>query len=497
MASFDIGKAREFLTEQGIDYLLVNSTNEFLVEYSPLEENSRYALTGFSGSTGDALLSQNELFLFVDGRYHIQADNEVDLNVVTVVKLDVGQKALDELIKKIKPGATLGVFSKKNTQARMEELLSAGVNVKLIDEDPFTTTKVGEEAQITNLPLSLTGLTSEEKIAKLNLDGKLFLSNPEEVSYILNERDFSQNYSSAVNKKITIGSGEKVYADKNSTSAFDFALLGPQVQELKENPVKLMKSVKTEEEIAHYKEAFERTDATMRTIRDYIYNNEGISEFDIAQRLEQEFKNHGAKILSFESIVAKDKNSALAHYSKNSPDEIITDGSLVLIDCGAYYEGGLATDITRVFVKGEPTQLQKKVYTTVLKTLLHAYNYRSDNMTGFEIDAKAREIIAQNPIEGFVFNHGLGHGIGISVHENPPNLGTSDMAKTPIKDNMCFTIEPGLYNAEHFGVRLENACYFKDGQIRSLTNMDFEQKLIDYDMLICKEAEWLQQFRVC
>lgn len=76
-----------------------------------------------------------------------------------------------------------------------------------------------------------------------------------------------------------------------------------------------------------------------------------MTEFDIAQKLEEEFISYGAKNLSFKSIVAIDKNSALAHYSKSSKDQYLKDGSLVLIDCGAYYEGGLATDITRVFGK--------------------------------------------------------------------------------------------------------------------------------------------------
>ena len=107
----------------------------------------------------------------------------------------------------------------------------------------------------------------------------------------------------------------------------------------------------------------------------YSFN---ISEFDIARKLEEEFYKNGAKSLSFNSIVAKDKNSALAHYSKSSKDEIIKDGSLILIDCGAYYSDGLATDITRVFVKGEPNELQKNVYTTVLKAFLNAYHRKSE-----------------------------------------------------------------------------------------------------------------------
>ncbi len=137
-----------------------------------------------------------------------------------------------------------------------------------------------------------------------------------------------------------------------------------------------MKAVKNEAEIEHLKDAFKRTDNAVSAIRDFIENTDNISEFDIAVQLAKEFKSQGAVGLSFSSIVAKDKNSALAHYSKSSKDEIITDGSLVLIDCGGYFEGGLATDITRVFVKGQPSELHKKIYTTVLKAFLRAFNYQ-------------------------------------------------------------------------------------------------------------------------
>lgn len=95
-------------------------------------------------------------------------------------------------------------------------------------------------------------------------------------------------------------------------------------------------------------------------IRDYIENNDNLTEFDIVQKLEEFYKKFGAKSLSFKSIVAKDKNSALAHYSKSSKNEIIENGSLVLIDSGAYYDGGLATDITRVFVKWQTYRVTKK-----------------------------------------------------------------------------------------------------------------------------------------
>lgn len=497
--------------EQGLNFLLVNSTNKYLVEYSKLQENSRYKLTGFSGSTGDALVTPDNIFLFVDGRYHIQADLEVNHDEVTVVKLQTGQTFLDELIKKIPNDIQLGIFAKKNSQKRIEYLQEKGVQIKLLNNDPLDENLVYDSSNI----VEVMGVPSADKVnaiaEQVRNDGNaLLVTNLEEVSYLFNLRDFAENYSSKIQGKAVIINDRarllediddfvecyngNIWVDKSTINAYDFSLVGNKVKILQDSPVKLMKSVKSDEEIEHYKEAFRRTDLAVKAIRDYIENNNNISEYDIAEQLEKEFKKYGAKSLSFKSIVAKDKNSALAHYSKCSKDEVIKEGSLVLIDCGAYYEQGLATDITRVFVKGQPTELQKKVYTTVLKMFLNAYN--SGLSVGYDIDAFARKIYSENQIDGFVFNHGLGHGIGVSVHEYPPNLSLNEMAKVEIKDGMCFTIEPGLYNEKYFGVRLENSCFMKNGKIHSFVKMNYEKKLIDFSLLTEQEKEWLKEFEV-
>lgn len=502
----EVEKIREFMKEKGVNFLLVNSTNKYLEEYTPLEENSRYFLTDFSGSTGDVLVTFEDIYLFVDGRYHIQADLEVNHDIVSVVKLQTGQTFLDELIKKIPQGETLGIFAKKNSQTRVEYLEKNGINLKYFNNDPLDKTIDYDSSNI----VKVDGVPVEEKIKDLDIDGAVLITNLEEVAYLFNLRDFSKNYTSKIRGKAVILAGRarllddiddfvesyngKIYVDKSTINAYDYKLIGGKVEILSDSPIKLMKSVKTDDEINHYLEAFKRTDMAVRAIRDYIENNDNISEYDIAEQLEKEFKRFGAKSLSFKSIVAKDKNSALAHYSKCSKNEILKDGSLVLIDCGAYYEQGLATDITRVFVKGTPSELQKRVYTTVLKMFLNAYN--SDLKVGYDIDNLARKIYSENEIEGFVFNHGLGHGIGVSVHEYPPNLSKNEMAKVEIKNNMCFTIEPGLYNENYFGVRLENSCYMKDGKIKSFVHMNYEKKLIDFSMLTEQEKEWLKEFEV-
>lgn len=513
-----LSKAREFMKAEKIDFLLVNSTNEFLVEYNELSENARYLLTNFSGSTGDALLSYDKLYLFVDGRYHIQADLETDPDVVTVVKLVSGQTQAIEMAKRIPANAVVGVNANKNSQAQIETMEKL-FKIKLLDIDGIET-KAPDFGIIEDINERFTGLSSFDKITKiqrtLELNESVLLTNPEDISYLYNKRDFSKPYSSKITGKAlitkhadTLFTGDKikdfdkyitsdaVYVDVNTINGYDYRLLGKEARHIKENPVLAMRTVKTDAEIEHMKKAFERTDKTMYAIRDYIENTDNISEADIDKKLEELFYQYGAKNLSFKSIIAHNQNSASAHYSKSSKDEILKDGSLVLIDCGAYYEGGLATDITRVFVKGSPDDLQKKVYTTVLKGFLNAYNYEMQCCTtGFEIDELVRGIFNENKISGFEFNHGLGHGLGINVHEAPPNLSCNVIAKTVINENMCFTIEPGLYNKEHFGVRLENSCYFKDSKINSFTNMCYEEKLIDYDLLNEQEKEWLKLFEV-
>ena len=506
---------REILDKYKVDYLLVNSSNEFLDEYSSLDENSAFKVTNFSGSTADVIITPDTIFLFVDGRYHIQADNEVNHDFVKVVKLQVGQNVIEEIARIVGRNKTVGLFSKKNSQYRVEQF-SKYFDVELLDDDIFTPSIPRKSENIE----TISGLSAEEKTEGireiLDENEAIFVTNPQEVSYLFNLRCYSKPYSSSVYGKALIFKNEielftpenfdvlndrlmdfrgKIYIDKKMINAFDYNLIREKTLEVKENPIAVMKSVKTDIEIEHLKSAFARADKAVLAVREFIEKNDNLSEADISAKLEDEFLSHGAKSLSFKSIVAKDKNSALAHYAKASKEEVLQDGSLILIDCGAYYEQGLATDCTRVFVKGTPTELQKKVYTTVLKCFLNCF--ATENITtGGEIDAFARAFFMQNSLDGFVFNHGLGHGIGISVHENPPALNKSEAGKVKLKNNMCFTIEPGLYNKAYFGIRLENSCFLKDNEIVSFSKLPFENKLINYSMLDEKEKVLLDKFGV-
>lgn len=489
---------RELLKKLKIDYLLVNSTNEYLVEYSELSENARYKLTGFSGSTGDALITEDKIYLIVDGRYHIQAEQEIKKGI-TLIKLGLGETQDEEIRKIIDKEKVLGIVAKKVSQARLESF--KGFKTKLLENDPinsFTEPHCDKYYKI------------NAKLRKFKTKDTVLVTNLEEVSYLTGYRDFSKDYSSKIWAKLLIKDGDyilftdnkacedylkqyqgKIIVDKNTISAYDYSLI--KNPEHKVSKIKKLKSIKTQSELKFYKKAFEQTDKAIMGIRNYINSKNNLSEYAISARLKEEFALAGAKCLSFKSIVAINQNSALAHYSKCSKNIKLKDGDLVLIDCGAYFEDGLATDITRVFVKGEPTELQKEVYTLVLKAFLKAF--KAENKTGYQLNNLAHRVL-DNKIDGFTFSHGLGHGIGINVHEAPPALNNSKTAKLPFEDGMCFTIEPGLYNPEHFGVRLENSCYKKGGKTYSFAKMGYEGKLINYDMLTKQEKEWLKEFKI-
>ena len=298
-----LSSAREFMKRDKVDFLLVNSTNEFLVEYNDLKENARYKLTGFSGSTGDALLGFDRLYLFVDGRYHIQADLEVNPEIVAVVKLLAGQSQLTEMAKQIPANAVVGVCSKKNSQARVEAM-EKHFKVKLLQEDGIETS-APDFGVIEDISEDLCGLSSDEKISKiqktLQIHESILFTNPEDVSYLYNKRDFSRRYSSKITGKAliskhtdTLFTGEKiknfdkyitsdvVYVDKATINAYDYTLLGNKALQIKEKPVLAMRTVNTDAEIEHLKSAFARTDKTMYAIRNFIYENDNISEYDVA-----------------------------------------------------------------------------------------------------------------------------------------------------------------------------------------------------------------------
>jgi len=188
----------------------------------------------------------------------------------------------------------------------------------------------------------------------------------------------------------------------------------------------------------------------------------GQTEREIAWLLEKTMREMGADSPSFDTIVAAGPNAALPHHRPD--DTRIQDGSPLIIDMGAKYEG-YCSDLSRTLFIGTPDDRFVSVYDTVLAAQLTAIATVESGMTGSEADNLARLVIDEAGY-GDKFGHSLGHGVGLEIHEQP---GVGPGSQTILSDGMPFTIEPGIYITGWGGVRIEDVVVLEDGRARVIS----------------------------
>jgi len=207
------------------------------------------------------------------------------------------------------------------------------------------------------------------------------------------------------------------------------------------------RTIKDEAELAMLQKAIDAADGAMEAVCPEIRG--GMSEREVAWRMEVAMRDLGADGLSFDTIVAAGPNGAMAHHQPS--DQPIRRGEPIVIDMGAQV-GGYCSDLTRTVVVGEPNETFRKVYDTVLGAQLTAINTVKPGMTGEECDGLARTVIAEAGY-GDNFGHSLGHGVGLAVHELPR---VSPKSQDLLQTDTVFTVEPGIYISGWGGVRIED-----------------------------------------
>jgi len=188
----------------------------------------------------------------------------------------------------------------------------------------------------------------------------------------------------------------------------------------------------------------------------------GVTEAEVAWRIEQAMRTRGAESVSFDMIVACGPSAALPHH--RAGDDELREGETIVIDMGARYRG-YCGDLTRTVVLGRPDDRFRRVYDAVLGAQLTAIETMASGMTGREADRLARVVIEECGY-GEYFGHGLGHGVGLEVHEKPTlgATGTDELA-----DGMVFSVEPGVYIPGWGGVRIEDLVVLENGRTRVLS----------------------------
>ncbi|MDP5275681.1 M24 family metallopeptidase [Chengkuizengella axinellae] len=234
--------------------------------------------------------------------------------------------------------------------------------------------------------------------------------------------------------------------------------------------VETLRMIKDESELKIMQQAADIADHAFSHIVNFI--KPGLSEKEIALELEYVMRKNGAASSSFDIIVASGERSALPHGIAS--ERIVQNNEFVKLDFGAIFNG-YCSDITRTVFVGTPSEKHKEIYSVVLESQLNALNNLKAGITGKEGDALSRDVIAKHGY-GDLFGHGLGHSLGLEVHESPR---LSPMSDEVLKPNMVLTVEPGIYVPDFGGVRIEDDVVITESGIHNLTHSTKEFIIIN------------------
>ena len=227
-----------------------------------------------------------------------------------------------------------------------------------------------------------------------------------------------------------------------------------------------LRSVKSAEEVALIKTAEGMVDKAFSSVLGRL--TEGVTEKQVKEMLERSLAAYGAEGTAFDTIVAFGENAAMPHAV--SGDRALKKGDCVLMDFGAKYKG-YCSDFTRTVCFGDPSTKFREAYEVVLNAQRAAIAYlENGGRSAKESDRIAREVVDGSPFRG-KFNHTLGHGVGIMIHEAPT---LSQVSADQLSDGMVFTVEPGVYFEGEFGIRIESLLTIENGKLTVIDRSDKE-----------------------
>jgi Xaa-Pro aminopeptidase len=226
-----------------------------------------------------------------------------------------------------------------------------------------------------------------------------------------------------------------------------------------------LRKIKDEIEIGCMKKAAQLTDLGAKALAEII--KPGMREYEVAAEVEYAMRKSGSEGTAFDTIVASGKRSAYPHGGCTTKK--IGEGELIQFDVGATYQG-YRSDLTRTFLIGKPTSRQEEIYKVVKEAQEKAFQEIRDNARAGEVDAAARDIMSKYGY-GQYFVHGLGHGVGLEVHELPT---LNSVSKDILKTGNVVTDEPGIYIAGYGGVRIEDTVLVHKNRAERLTKADYK-----------------------
>ena len=538
-----INTLREKFKEYKIDGYIIPKNDEFFSEYAAKDRLK--TISNFTGSAGLAIVLRKTNYLFVDGRYTIQARQQ-SANHFKIIEI---HKFLPKnIIRNLRLGFDPSLFTKKGLNSNFGNSLKLiSIKNNLVDE--IYKNKITKRKQFYSLIDKSVGeshkskMNKIQKILRIKKADYLFVSSPENVAWLMNIRGYDSPTSPIPNSRLLINKNKKIFLivdkkiaskvikgkkfqksqvidpknfeklikgldgkkfiiDSLSCSILNETIIKSNFKIVDEiDPCYKLKSIKNSTEIknminAHIEDGLALTK--------FIYwikniNKKKITEIQAKNKLQKFRKlNNNYLFPSFDTIAGTGSNGAIVHYrvSKKS-NKIINKNDLFLCDSGGQYNFG-TTDVTRTICFARQKKSIKDVFTKVLKGHIAVYqtNLKKDN-TGKKIDLRARKFLKE---DGLDYAHGTGHGVGffLNVHEGPQSISKFNSIK--LQEGMILSNEPGYYKKGHYGIRIENLVFIKRVKntlcFENLTLAPLEKDLINYDLLNEGEKDYLFRYHL-
>jgi Xaa-Pro aminopeptidase len=538
-----ISNLRKKLKKYNIDGYIIPKNDEFFSEYA-VKDRLR-VISNFSGSAGLAIILKKNNYLFVDGRYTIQAKQQSG----NQFKIIESHKFLPKnVIKNLNLGFDPSLFTKKNLNLYFGKSLKLkSIKNNLVDEIyrnknfkrklfySLSNKSVGESYQ--------SKINKISNILKLKKADYLFISSPENVAWLMNIRGYDIPTSPIPNCRLLINKNKKIFliaeekvtlkivrenkfkkkqiinpqkfenfinklnGNKFIIDSLSCSILNEKIIQSsfkiieKEDPCYKLKSIKNSTEINNMVNTHIEDGLALTKFIHWIknINKKKITEIEAKNKL-QKFRKLNKNYLfpSFDTIAGAGPNGAIVHYrvSKKS-NRTINKNDLFLCDSGGQYKYG-TTDVTRTICFSKPKKPIKDVFTKVLKGHIAVYktDLKKDNI-GKKIDFRARKFLKK---DGLDYAHGTGHGVGffLNVHEGPQSI--SKFNSIQLKEGMILSNEPGYYKKGHFGIRIENLVFIKKNKnnlhFENLTLAPIEKDLINYKLLTRDEKDYLFKYHL-
>ena len=508
-------KLRKIMKDKGIDYYIIPSEDAHQSEYVCEHYRGRAYMSGFTGSAGTLLVGLENGILWTDGRYFIQALDELKGSGIEMFKMRIpGWPSLLEWLKEnAKAGETIAfdgkVFSvgeyKDFKKLEKENNINIKIDEDLLDEVWKERPSLPKEKAFLH-EVKYCGKSAREKLREVreemkklgannyiiaslddiawlyNIRGNDVKCNPVVLSYALVKENEAYLYvdkskftskmeEELLNEGVTLKSYDeignaisnlegKILIDPNKISAYLYECIKDKNNSVEfGNITTKFKAIKNEVELDNLRKCQVRDGVAMVKFMKWLKDNIGkieISEISASDKLEElRSLDKLFKGISFETIAGHKEHGAMMHYSATKEsDYTLEPRGFLLIDSGGQYLDG-TTDITRTFVLGELTEEERKDYTLVLKGHIGLMRAKFlKGATGSALDIKAREPLWN---EGIDYKCGTGHGVGffLNVHEGPQSISPVPN-KVALEPGMIITNEPGVYREGKHGIRTEN-----------------------------------------